>query len=219
VNQSVEINELLKALSLAQAALKGAIKESVNPFFKSKYADLATVWEACQKPLTENGLSVTMPLEFVNGEQFLSAILGHSSGQWIKSMMKLPEMTKNEKNKPDVQGLGSSITYYRRYMLSALIGVCPEDDDGESAVGRNKSNSTRGEQKKSSEGLDNFPENVTFSPSVVEERLKDFPEYRANLLKFYKVNSFEELRQYQYPSLFNAIKKHEEYKNSSKTKK
>lgn len=128
--QSEQINELLAALCKAQTVMQGAVEDSNNPFFKSTYADLTSVWNACRKPLVENGLSVVQTLQTIEGQLCLVSILGHSSGQWIKSMIPV------NPSKNDIQALGSAITYCRRYSLAALVGVCPADDDGESAMDR-----------------------------------------------------------------------------------
>ena len=124
--KSENINELASALSKAQGQMAGALKDSDNPFYKSKYADLAAVWDACRKPLADNGLSVA---QLVNGNQ-LDTILMHSSGQWVQSTATLAPV------KNDPQGLGSCVSYMRRYCLSAIVGVFQKDDDAESAVGR-----------------------------------------------------------------------------------
>lgn len=125
--QSEQINELATALSKAQSEIKPALKDSDNPFFKSKYADLASVQSACMPFLTKNGLSVLQAINYVNGETTLETTLLHSSGQWIKSIAPV----KPVKNDP--QGLGSALTYMRRYSLAALVGVSQEDDDGNGA--------------------------------------------------------------------------------------
>lgn len=125
--QSENINELITALSKVQGQLKGALKDSVNPHFKSKYADLGSIWEACREPLSENGLAVVQTLSYENDRQMLVTTLGHISGQWMRSVMALPTV------KPGAQEVGSCITYCRRYSLAAIIGVCQEDDDGERA--------------------------------------------------------------------------------------
>ena len=127
MNKSEAINDLAAALAKAQSQMTGAIKDSANPFFKSKYADLASVWEACRKPLSDNGLSVT---QMVNGAN-LDTLLMHASGQWVSSTAVLAPV------KNDPQGMGSCISYMRRYCLAAIVGVFQQDDDAESAVGRN----------------------------------------------------------------------------------
>jgi len=128
MNQSDNINELATALSKAQSEIQGAKKDCANPFFKSKYADLSSVWDACRDPLTRNGLSVIQTTCDRDGNTFLYTTLAHNSGQWIRSELKVVV------GKPDIQALGSSLTYCRRYSLAMIAGVCPEDDDGNAAA-------------------------------------------------------------------------------------
>jgi len=129
MNQSEQINELATALSKAQAEIQPALKDSVNPFFKSKYADLASVWSACKDPLTKNGLSVLQMMDYKDGQLVLLTTLAHASGQWVRSC--LPVLSA----KQDAQSIGSAITYMRRYSLAALVGVTTdEDDDGNAAT-------------------------------------------------------------------------------------
>lgn len=129
MNQSEQINELATALSKAQAEIQPALKDSVNPFFKSKYADLASVWSACKDPLTKNGLSVLQMMDYKEGQLVLLTTLAHASGQWVRSC--LPVLSA----KQDAQSIGSAITYMRRYSLAALVGVTTdEDDDGNAAT-------------------------------------------------------------------------------------
>lgn len=127
---SPEINELMAALSKVQAILTNAVKDKENPFYKSSYADLTSIWDCCREPLSANGLAIVQTIEGAKDAMFLITILGHASGQWIKS--KLPLIL----TKLDAQGVGSAISYARRYALSSIVGVCTEDDDGEKAVGR-----------------------------------------------------------------------------------
>lgn len=126
--QSDQVNELFAALSKAQAVMEHASKDKSNPFFKSRYADLASVWDVCRKPLADNGLSVSQTTRRDEAGITLITTLGHSSGQWIRSEM--PVLTL----KNDPQALGSALTYSRRYSLSSMVGVAADDDDdGEKA--------------------------------------------------------------------------------------
>ena len=128
MNKSETIAQLADALSKAQGEMEAAKKDSANPFFKSKYADLASVWEACRAPLAKYGLSVAqMPETTPEGQLILSTILMHSSGEWLASTLMMRPV------KDDPQGVGSVITYMRRYALSAAVGISPEDDDGNAA--------------------------------------------------------------------------------------
>lgn len=128
--QSEQINEIALALSKCQAEITFAVKDSANPFFKSKYADLASVWGACRDPLAKNDLAVVQQMTVENEKSYLITTLIHKSGQWFRSMSPLNPV------KIDPQGLGSAITYMRRYALSAIVGVIQDDDDAESSMNR-----------------------------------------------------------------------------------
>ncbi len=130
MNKSDNIAELAKALSKAQADMSGAKKSSNNPFFKSKYADLKEVIECVKEPFADNGLSFAQFPISNDGFAGVETVIMHSSGEWISNEY----MLKVSKNDP--QGIGSAITYARRYALQAACGVPSEDDDGESAMGR-----------------------------------------------------------------------------------
>ena len=122
--KSEKIDKLAAALSKAQSEMKGAEKKSVNPFFNSGYADLHTVIESSFPHLTKYGLSVIQGNESNPGEFFVTTMLLHESGQWIKSKLKMPI------EKVTAQSIGSTITYGRRYGLSAITGIGQYDDDG-----------------------------------------------------------------------------------------
>tara|TARA_B100001029_G_scaffold72704_1_gene59378 strand:+ start:2426 stop:2890 length:465 start_codon:yes stop_codon:yes gene_type:complete len=125
--KSDNIEKLADALSKAQSEMKGAQKKSTNPFFKSSYADLHTCIEASFPYLTKHGLSVIQGNDVdERGSFYVTTMLLHSSGQWIKSKLKMPI------SKPDAQGVGATITYARRFALSAMVGISQYDDDGES---------------------------------------------------------------------------------------
>jgi hypothetical protein len=136
MEQSENIGKLAGALNKVQANELFALTDKKNPFFKSKYADLSSVWSVARQPLVENGLSVVQTFdvdqshnETPSGDApIIVTTLLHDSGQWIRGRLKVP-ITKS-----DPQAVGSSITYGRRYALSAILGICPEDDDAEKAM-------------------------------------------------------------------------------------
>ena len=143
--QSESIGALAAALSKAQADITGALKDSSNPFFKSKYADLASCWDACRKQLAANNLAViqTIYVHWDSGQTMLSTTLAHSSGEWIRS--DLPVLAKDL----SPQAQGSGITYARRYALAAIVGLAQVDDDAEAAQGRKGfTNDPRGDMGK-----------------------------------------------------------------------
>jgi len=128
--KSDQIDKLAGALAKAQSEIRGAAKKSKNPFFNSNYADLHTVIESCMPQLSKNGVSVIQGTDFDidnagQGHYYVTTVLAHTSGQWMKSRCRLIIGGKK-----DIQALGGAITYGRRYGLSAMAGVGQFDDDG-----------------------------------------------------------------------------------------
>lgn len=133
--QSEQIDQLAKALATAQGAMKSAAKDVENTFFKSSYADLAAVMAACREPLSKNGLAIIQTTQYEGDAIWLETTLAHSSGQWMRSRYPVRPI------KSDPQGVGSALTYARRYALMSMVGVvASDDDDGEAAVGRTNGN-------------------------------------------------------------------------------
>jgi hypothetical protein len=128
--QSTEIGQLAAALAVAQGKITGALKDSANPFFKSKYADLASVWDACRGPLSENGIAVVQTTDVDDQGIVIVTTLAHKSGEWMRGKMRLIPKDSSP------QGFGSAITYGRRYGLAAIVGVAQVDDDANAASGR-----------------------------------------------------------------------------------
>ena len=135
---SENINELATALAKAQTQVETAVKDKKNSLYNTKYADLGVVWMACREALNSNGLSVCQTTEVRELGSVLVTRLIHSSGQWIKGEILLV-VTKAKEKMNDMQALGSAITFARRYGLAAIVGVCTEDDDGNSSGSVNKS--------------------------------------------------------------------------------
>ena len=126
--QSESIGKLTTALVNVQAKIKAAKKDSTNPFFHSKYADLNAVWDVCRGPLSDNGLAVIQTSRVVGTEVAVVTTLAHVSGEWVRGELLLIP------TKRDPQGIGSAMTYARRYALAAIVGiVADEDDDGNAA--------------------------------------------------------------------------------------
>lgn len=130
MKQSEQINEITKALAEAQKEIGAAHKDSKNPFFKSNYADLTSVIDACKEPLNKNGIAIVQGIDSDENGHYAETILSHESGQFMSCRMKLIV------NKNDMQQLGSAITYARRYMLQSMAFVGAEDDDGNLASKR-----------------------------------------------------------------------------------
>lgn len=130
---SESIKELAAALAKAQAEIKGAAKTGENPHFRSRYADLASTWDACRDALTKHGLSIVQSPGGDDPEIVrMTTRLLHESGEWIEDTLAMRPV------KSDPQGIGSATTYARRYALAAMVGVAPEDDDGNAASHQEK---------------------------------------------------------------------------------
>ncbi len=134
-SHSSEIKEFVAALAKAQGMMKPAIFNKSNPHFKSRYADFSSCMDACRIPLSENGLAVMQYCSTIEGKMYLVTMIAHISGQWMKSEFPLISA------KQDSQGIGSAMTYAKRYSLCGMIGIVADedvqgDDDGETAVGR-----------------------------------------------------------------------------------
>ena len=126
--QSEQISELMGAMNRAQLAMVPAKKDATNPFFHSKYADLPAVWDALHIFRAEGIVFTQSPMESPDGYIILDTQLTHTSGQWMRSRLKMRVA------KDDPQGAGSALTYARRYALGCMTGlVTEEDDDGNAA--------------------------------------------------------------------------------------
>ena len=119
------MDKIAKALVKAQSEFGSAVKGSANPFFKSKYADLATCVEAVMGALNNNGICLMQNCHESDTGVVVETIFLHESGESISNGRLHVPAAKN-----DPQGYGSALTYVRRYSLMAACGIAPEDDDG-----------------------------------------------------------------------------------------
>lgn len=124
------MSDAIKALVKAQTEMGAVIKNASNPHLKSKYADLGSVLEACQTALQVNGFAIVQPCGKDEMGMYVETVLAHESGESFVSRVYLV-IGKN-----DMQGVGSAITYARRYGLLGMTGLAPEDDDGEATKAR-----------------------------------------------------------------------------------
>ena len=138
LDHSPQINELAKALSAAQGAMKPAAFDSVNPHYKSRYASLSSVAESCRASLAANGIAIVQGSEVIDGRVIVTTMVLHSSGQWVRDSLSVKPLADTP------QGVGSAITYARRYALAGMLGiVCDDDDDGEAANTKPKANADK----------------------------------------------------------------------------
>lgn len=128
MTHSPSLTSIGAALAAAQGEMSGASKSADNPYFKSRYADLAAVIGSVRGPLSKNKIAHIQSPGSDDSGPFLDTLLVHASGEWIRGRLHM----KPVKNDP--QGIGSVITYLRRYALQAMLGLEAEDDDGNGAT-------------------------------------------------------------------------------------
>lgn len=189
--QSLEIGKLAEALAKAQSKIRGAKKESKNPFFKSDYADLESVWEAIREPLSEHLIAPTQGCNYFNEQWVLVTTLMHSSGQWIKSMHPII-FSKN-----DPQSFGSAEKYAMRYALVSMIGVPSIDDDGEAAM-----HDVRNKQQLSDKQC-----------AVLDSYLQEDPEAATKICKSKNIQSVYELDPDHFDGIVTTLKQRKEKRN------
>lgn len=131
IETSPSFGKIAEAIAAAQAEIDNAEKDATNPAFRSKYATLASVYNACRPALAKHKVAVIqVPFNLPEGDIGIATLLAHPSGEWIKGRLYC------KPSKYDAHGVGSVLTYMRRYSLSAMVGVAPEDDDGNAGVGK-----------------------------------------------------------------------------------
>ena len=181
------INELAKALCYAQGQMGGVVKDSSNPFFKSKYADITSVIKAIKQPFSDNGLSYTQfPISNDHGVG-VSTRLMHVSGQYLEMEYTLPTVKK------DPQSYGSAITYARRYALQSIAGIPVADDDAEAAM-------LRGNENKSE--VKTISENQIIT---IEKLLDETKSDRFRFLSWFKVGDIKDILANDYERVVSAL--------------
>lgn len=204
-SRSFELNELFSALAKAQGEMNTAGLTANNPFFKSKYADLAEIVKASRPALTKNGLCVIQQIRMnEEGLHVLHTLLAHSSGQWIETRMKI-NPAKN-----DIQGLGSYISYIRRYSYAALVGVVvsDEDDDGEVAIAPERN---RHIQRTNSDLI--VPEQV----HELQHELIDHPDIAQMILDKLNIQSLADMQKSHFQNVIKKIRDIKQAKEKATT--
>lgn len=211
--RSIDLKQLFAALAKAQGEMEVAGKKSENPYFKSRYADLAEIVRASRAYLSKNGLSVIQQILPNNdGQSILHTILAHASGEWISSQMKIIPP------KSDIQTLGSYITFLRRYSYASLVGIVSseEDDDGEVAVATERELFAKGPAevyKPKNESYD------TVSKDQLEElqyELINYPDIAEEVLTKMKIQSLADLPKSKFRISIERIREIKNLRNSGK---
>jgi hypothetical protein len=124
MKQSEQIDKIIPAFIAFQSDMPSVPKDGNNPHFKSKYATLGAITEATRPHLAKHGLGFMQWMSNREGLQLIVTRIMHTSGQWMEDEGYILNPTKN-----DPQGMGSAVTYARRYTLGASLGIITEDDD------------------------------------------------------------------------------------------
>lgn len=214
-HRSTEMKDLFAALAKAQSEMETAGLHSTNPYFKSKYADLATIVNASRPCLTKNGLSVIQQiLTNEDGATVLHTILCHNSGQWIETRMRVVPP------KNDVQTIGSYITYLRRYSYAALVGVvaADDDDDGESAVATSRETFAKGTALNTKyTGREESPEVITKEQlEDLEYELSQFPDLAEDILDKMRLQSLADLPKKKFNAAITRVREIKNARNGIK---
>lgn len=128
MRMSDSIAQIAEALSKAQGQIDDATKTGINPHFRSKYADLAAVRSVIREPLAVNDIAIVQLPRTLEGSVEVETMLVHKSGEFIAETLRLPV------GKWDAHGIGSGISYARRYGLLSILSLAAADDDGNEAV-------------------------------------------------------------------------------------
>lgn len=176
MNKSESITELNKALANFHKEVKQPMKDANNPFFKSKYVPLENVVEVIDDVAPKFGLTYSQyPVTTDDGKVGISTVLLHESGEFIEYP---PATTKPDKNTP--QGVGSALTYMRRYSLSAVFGITSDqDDDGNEASGNAKAKQTSNKnvQMASAQTIGTLKKEVIEFTNLIKGTKKEAPQY------------------------------------------
>ena len=208
-SESDKLDLLFTALAKAQSEMPIAGLTSTNPYFKSKYADLAEFVRASRPYLTKNGLTVVQKIISDDGPSILYTKLGHSSGQWLESRMRIVPP------KNDIQTLGSYITYLKRYSYASLVGVVSgqEDDDGEIAMVNTRDVIAKGPSIKYNPKDQSFDTITREQLDEMEYELSEYPDIADQVLNGLQIQSLADCPKSKYQVSMTRIREIKKLRN------
>jgi primosomal protein N'' len=212
---SPQVNELYTALAKAQGEMKLAHRDSENPYFKSKYANLGSVIEASRDYLAKQGLAIYHRQEINNdGQSILVCTLAHNSGQYVESRYRVVPA------KNDIQSLGSYMTYLRRYSYVAICGLADTDDDGEAAVAEARDVYAKGValNTKYSAKEQSFETLTKEQIDEMEYELAEYPDLAEQILDGLRIQSIADIPKSKYRAAITRIREIKELRNNSPKK-
>lgn len=213
-HKSIETKDLYAALAKAQAEIQNASLNASNPYFKTRYTDLAEIVRVSRPALTKHGLSVTQQIiSDDSGANTLITTLAHSSGQYVESSVRiLPP-------KSDVQTLGSYISYLRRYSLASLICVVSsdEDDDAETVLADQRALLAKGPAINAYKPKEQPYEAITKEQLIeLELELADVPDLAEEIMEKLQIQSLADMRKTNYSSAIRRIREIKQQRATAK---
>ena len=201
--QSKDLNELYTALSKAQSEFEIAGLNNVNPYFSKKYADYSSVIKASRGPLTKNELSVIQQIRTnEDGQSILHTRLGHSSGQWIETQMRITPP------KNDIQSFGSYLESLKRHCYASLVGIVThgEDDDGEMAMIDSRQILAKGPSKKYNPKEQSYETISKEQLDEIEYELGDYLDIAEEIMDGYRIQSLADLPSSKFRTALTRIR-------------
>jgi ERF superfamily protein len=207
------ISQNISALALALSKVQGIVgaipktkvakvsSQRTGQTFSYSYADLADIWEAIRKPLSDNELAVTQLFVAELGKNYLQTMIIHSSGEWMKSLLELDSHEK-------IQELGSEITYLRRYGISSILGiVADEDEDGQAAHHSSKRAPIAQLPKNENAVVEKAKPPTLTKPQVeeIKKLIQNYPYIKEEVLKFTGKNLVQDIEYDKFQSVMNLI--------------
>lgn len=197
-----DIKQIAAALSKFQGEMEAAKKDKTNPHYKSSYADLRSIWDVIREPLAKNGLAVVQCPRLLEDNFVLITTVYHTSGQSLRSEYPINPVQNNP------QGIGSALTYARRYGLSSMLGVVSEDDDGNAASGKGAPADKKAPPKakpKASPGCINRDQQVRLF-AIAGEAGKEKSEIKEYLEETWGLKSSGEIKTKDYEKICEWVK-------------
>ena len=188
--------ELFASLAKMQGEVENATKGSLNPHFKSRYADLAEVLNTIRPVMSANGLSVIQSPSFDGVRVSVTTTICHSSGGYVTGEISCVPA------KHDGQGVGAATTYLRRYALAAFAGVAQEDDDGQSATTTQRVS---------------YPKITPEQASSIKSDLEELAIDEAAFLKHYGVTTITDITTDKIPLIERAFTAKRKPKTTTET--
>lgn len=197
MEKSEQINELAAALAKAQSEIQNVAKGKEG--YGYKYADLASVLEIARPALSKNGIALIQSASYADQSVSVTTTLAHQSGQWIGATIAMPVQVG--KGMSYAQAIGSVITYARRYLLAAMVGIAQEDNDAAIVDGQQQQHQALPQQPQKrapqmaglpvysiEQAKENMPNWVGKNPDSIINKIKTKFAVPANVEKFIRDN-------------------------------